>query len=938
MSRIIPPAMLVAIWAVAADAPAAEPVFPGKSWQTKAPAGLGLSADRLAAVSAALGGRGCVVKDGYVVHQWGDQAQTGDWLSSAKPVLSTLLLYAVHEGKLKSVDTPIAELGWELSPKDRTMTFRHLANMTSGYARPEEPGKAWAYNDFAIQLYQKTLFDKVFKDDPDKVANAKERLGALGLEDGLSFTPDRRRLKASVRDFSRIAWFWMQRGRWHDRQLLPERYFEENMRPQTPRDLPVSQPAQTDDYLKIGSYGGGSEHFTRYGAGIYGFNWWFNATGGMHPDKRTWPDAPADTVMSIGAGGNCTAMMPKLGLMVACAQGKWGNLEAGSDGSDLNQRLKLIALAGTGANEQAAAQPPKSSPQPTDGVSISGELKQWHRVSLTFRGPQTDENATPSPFRDFRLNVTFASGEQRLIVPGHYAADGNAAESSAAAGNCWRVHFAPPAAGKWTWNTSFRTGADIAASDDPAAGQSVAFDGTRGELTIAASDKTGRDFRRQGMLRYVGQRYLKFAGSAEWFLKGGADSPENFLAYHEFDQTKATHRYEPHAGDFRSGDPTWQGGKGRNILGALNYLAGVGVNSVYLMTMNVKGDGKDVWPWTNDSERLRYDVSKLDQWEVVFSRMDRLGMMQHFVLQEQENDQLLDGGDLGLERRIYFRELISRFAHHPAITWNLGEENTNTLAQRQDFCRFFHQHDPYRHPVVIHTFPRQIETVYTELLGFADLDGASLQTNSTHEQTKKWISRSAAAGRPWFVSLDEIGPADTGVKPDADDASHDEVRQDHLWGHLLAGGAGVEWLFGYKFAHNDINLEDFRSRDEMWRQTRIAVDFFHQHLPFAEMQSADELVEPAGAFCFAKTGQVYSVQRRGGSGELKLWLPQARYEVSWFDPRRGGRLQAGDVAAVTAGGYAALGNPPQERDRDWIVLVKLAGPAPKVVPPPPAKP
>jgi hypothetical protein len=316
--------------------------------------------------------------------------------------------------------------------------------------------------------------------------------------------------------------------------------------------------------------------------------------------------------------------------------------------------------------------------------------------------------------------------------------------------------------------------------------------------------------------------------------------------------------------------------------------------------------------------------------------MDRLGLMQHFVLQEQENDQLLDGGELGLARRIYFRELISRFAHHPAITWNLGEENTNTLAQRQAFCKFFHEVDPYQHPVVVHTFPRQIEAVYTELLGFRDLDGASLQTNNTHQQTKQWISRSAAAGRPWFVSLDEIGPADTGVKPDRDDFNHDEVRQDHLWGHLLAGGAGVEWLFGYKFAHNDINLEDFRSRHEMWRQTRIAIEFFQQHLPFTEMLSADEYAQPAGVFCFAKPGEVYAVQRKGGSEELKLWLPEARYTLSWFNPRQGGQLQPGQ--ALTGSGFVALGNPPQETDRDWIALVKLAGPPPKLVPPPPAGP
>ena len=122
----------------------AEPHFPGRSWDHKPPAELGLDPQRLEAVALALRGRGCFVKDGYVVHFWGDQAQKSDWYSSAKPVLSTLLMFAIQEGKIASPDARIADFGWELLPKDHTMTFRHLASMTSGYARPEPPGEAWA--------------------------------------------------------------------------------------------------------------------------------------------------------------------------------------------------------------------------------------------------------------------------------------------------------------------------------------------------------------------------------------------------------------------------------------------------------------------------------------------------------------------------------------------------------------------------------------------------------------------------------------------------------------------------------------------------------------------------------------------------------------------------------------------------------------------------
>ena len=109
--------------------------FPGATWESRDPASVGLDGAWLGRLADALGGRGCVVKDGYIVKAWGSQSQIGDWLSSAKPVLSTLLLFAIQEGKVSSPDTPIQDFGWKLSPKDQTLTFRHLANMTSGYGR-----------------------------------------------------------------------------------------------------------------------------------------------------------------------------------------------------------------------------------------------------------------------------------------------------------------------------------------------------------------------------------------------------------------------------------------------------------------------------------------------------------------------------------------------------------------------------------------------------------------------------------------------------------------------------------------------------------------------------------------------------------------------------------------------------------------------------------
>ena len=60
-------------------------VFPGTEWEQRTPESLGLDGGYIDQVAAQLGGRGCIVKDGFAVKTWGDQAEIGDWYSSANP-------------------------------------------------------------------------------------------------------------------------------------------------------------------------------------------------------------------------------------------------------------------------------------------------------------------------------------------------------------------------------------------------------------------------------------------------------------------------------------------------------------------------------------------------------------------------------------------------------------------------------------------------------------------------------------------------------------------------------------------------------------------------------------------------------------------------------------------------------------------------------------
>ena len=85
------------------------------------------------------------------------------------------------------------------------------------------------------------------------------------------------------------------------------------------------------------------------------------------------------------------------------------------------------------------------------GATVHGDLVAWHRVTVDFPGPVTSEDAEVNPFRDYRLSVLFRNEDtgNTVEVPGFYAADGNAAETSATEGSTWRVHFLPSEPGAW---------------------------------------------------------------------------------------------------------------------------------------------------------------------------------------------------------------------------------------------------------------------------------------------------------------------------------------------------------------------------------------------------------------------------------------------------------------------------------------------------------
>lgn len=608
-------------------------------------------------------------------------------------------------------------------------------------------------------------------------------------------------------------------------------------------------------------------------------------------------------------------------------------------------------------------------------TQITGELRQWHKVTLTVEGPSVQESdSLPNPFLDYRMTVAFTheSGSPNYHVPGYYAADGNAAQTSAVSGNKWRAHLSPDKPGRWNYEVTILSGRQVAVNEE-VVGKASTILHLKGSFDILQTNKTGRDFRGKGRLQYVCMRYLQFAGTKEYFLKAGSDSPENLLAYKDFDgtysnkavglvraneaPTSSLKSWQSHVQDWQPGDPTWLNSKGKGLIGALNYLAGKGCNSFSFLTYNAGGDGDDVWPFVSRNNKLHYDCSKLDQWQILFDHAQKLGLYLHFKLQETENDDningnitivptSLDGGDLDIERKLYLRELIARFGYELALNWNLGEENTQNPDQQRAMAQYIRDTDPYMHHIVIHTFPDWQDRVYQPLLGDKSLlTGASLQNSwsTDHQRVLYWIREADKTGKSWVVTNDEQGPHYTGVPPDSGYAGFDgiarpesgsvpytidDIRKYTLWGVLMAGGAGVEYYFGYTLPQNDLGCEDWRSRDHSWNYCRIALEFFRDYnIPFWDMQNDDALIgnmkNDNSKYCFAKPGEIYVVYLPdGGSSELDIGNSTSAFNVEWFNPREGGSLKSGSVKKITGPGKVLLGQPPTASGEDWIVLIR----------------
>ncbi|MEI6537091.1 MAG: serine hydrolase [Verrucomicrobiaceae bacterium] len=330
-------------------------MFPWKAWPRQSPEQAGFDAEKLEELSRQIGGYGCITRNGFMVFEWGHPRTPMDVGSAGKPIIAHFVLKAVEAGLIPSLDSPVAQFEPELAKlnaglgfKDKRITWRHLLYQTACYGQEEEPGTAFDYNDFTMNLLWRVLFTKVYKSEPkdisQKVLNPLLATPA-GFQDGLEYLPERNgtylgRFAISAQDFCRFGLLYMREGRWREQQLLSASYARMAVSTPLPSKLPRTYGRHTEmipGQLSIGTTDNQEDH-----RGSYSCLWWIN--GLDINGRRLWPDAPSDTFGAFGYGGNRTmVVIPSSGIVASWTKSDLPFVVMSGEGREqVNRALRLL--------------------------------------------------------------------------------------------------------------------------------------------------------------------------------------------------------------------------------------------------------------------------------------------------------------------------------------------------------------------------------------------------------------------------------------------------------------------------------------------------------------------------------------------------------------------------------------------------------------------
>ena len=529
-------------------------------------------------------------------------------------------------------------------------------------------------------------------------------------------------------------------------------------------------------------------------------------------------------------------------------------------------------------------------------------FQKWDEITLEFTGSHqalNQNSSNPNPFLDYRLTVTFTNAGKSYTVPGYFVGDGNGGS-----GTKWRAHFSADKEGTWSYYTTLYNGSNVAVNGG---GNIVGISPSNGSFNITGNSNQGGFYQWCGRLGYVGKHYLRCLDTGQYWIKGGTNSPENFLKGAETDAGYA------------------------NIINALNYLSSKKVNSIYFLPMNLGGDGNDTYPFVTTTDTLHYDTQKLAKWNSIFKEANKKEISLEFVLNEAEDG---NRGYLGLTlteaRKLYYRELVARYSHHPAVKWVITEENRWNTTDIISFASYIRSVDPYDHPISVHT-NLDNTAFYNEILGDPNFDSTSIQysiaagtiTETASAFAEEWRTKSAKAGRPWVIDLDEGIVEDGGGSSGLTSSNMEDLRKKALYPAILSGG-NISWYFGIT-EDTGLNMDRLTSRGAMWDWMYYARKLLYDLPNRDELIPGDHLIiENSRAQVFYKPGQTYVVYLYStSSGETNAAINLSEVSnqsliLKWYNPKTGS--YSGNKNIV-GGPSVELGATPLRDKGDWVAVI-----------------
>lgn len=336
--------------------------YPDSSWKSKSPGELGMNATALdSAINFALasenkverdlrianlkayanepdykivgpmkergGPAGLVIRNGYIVAQWGDVNRVDMTFSVTKSFLSTTALLAIDNGLIRNVSDPVKKYVWDSQfegPHNSKITWEHLLTQSSDWSgtlfglndwadRPpkegsiddwknrklNEPGTVFKYNDVRVNLLAYSLF-QVWRKPLPVVLKEKimDPIGAsttwrwFGYENSY-VTMDGLMMQSvsggghhgggifiSAMDQARFGLLFLRKGRWKNQQLLAEKWV---------KAAHESSAVNKD----------------------YGYMWWINAS-------RKWKEVSPEVYYAVGFGGNYIVIDEEHDLVLVC--------------------------------------------------------------------------------------------------------------------------------------------------------------------------------------------------------------------------------------------------------------------------------------------------------------------------------------------------------------------------------------------------------------------------------------------------------------------------------------------------------------------------------------------------------------------------------------------------------------------------------------------